>query len=106
MRDNENDENPINFGASNISLIDDEERVYLSMDEAYWSNKSNDTSRSTWSYIIDFFKQTFQSGFPVIIFRILCIFVLAPLHIIISAICFFFVFTIPMAKLNYYCLHF
>lgn len=54
------------------------------------------------SFVQKFIQESKDRGFTGAIFFILTLFVLAPIHLVISILCSLFIFPIPMAKLNYF----
>ena len=59
-------------------------------------------SNSTFSRTLNLLRNIYKSGISGMLFFLICVLILGPIHLLTSGIMFFFVLPIPMAKLNYY----
>jgi Ca2+:H+ antiporter len=57
-------------------------------------------------WLVRLIKKSWKSGVSGFTFFLVCFFVLGPIHLIVSAICYFLIVSIPMGKLNYYLLRY
>ncbi|EGF81078.1 hypothetical protein BATDEDRAFT_11206, partial [Batrachochytrium dendrobatidis JAM81] len=53
------------------------------------------------SWVPCFVRRTWNAGFSGFTFYVVALLIIAPVHLIVSAICFFFIFPVPMARLTY-----
>ncbi|KAI8912560.1 Sodium/calcium exchanger protein-domain-containing protein [Gorgonomyces haynaldii] len=77
-------------------------REQSQIEDDLWSEYSHPEPTNVW--LPKFIRRLMDAGFSGAVFYLLTLIVLGPIHLLISGICFFLVFPVPMGKLNYYLL--